>query len=104
MVEVLYFDGCPGFEAVMVDLPDVAAQFGAEVSLRSIETIEEAHVRRFLGSPTIRVNGNDVDPGAVGRKDYGMKCRIYRSEGHQLHAPPMRWIVSALRTANHQQR
>jgi hypothetical protein len=32
---------------------------------------------RFLGSPTVRVDGVDVEPGAVGRRDFVFSCRVY---------------------------
>lgn len=53
-----------------------------------------------IGSPTVRVNGRDVDPGAVERSDHGLKCRIYRSQqlGQSL-VPPQQWIRDALEAA-----
>ena len=36
---------------------------------------EQAQHERFLGSPTVRVGGVDVDPDAEGRLDYGLTCR-----------------------------
>lgn len=38
---------------------------------------EHAHLTRFLGSPSLRVNGVDVEPGADSRSGYGLQCRIY---------------------------
>ena len=62
-----------------------------------VETHEESERERFLGSPTVRVDGRDVDPGAGERSDYGLKCRLYRSEEHSLSpVPPGEWIRSAL--------
>jgi hypothetical protein len=52
---------------------------------------------RFLGSPTVRVNGRDVDPDAVDRTDYGLKCRIYRPDHPgESQLPPEEWIRAAL--------
>lgn len=51
----------------------------AEITQRRIETPEEADELRFLGSPSVRVDGRDIEPGAESRIDYGMKCRLYRS-------------------------
>jgi catechol 2,3-dioxygenase-like lactoylglutathione lyase family enzyme len=44
-----------------------------------VEAPEAAQTERFLGSPTVRVDGRDVEPDAETRTDHGIKCRIYRS-------------------------
>ena len=97
--EMLFFDGCPSHERLLPRLRELAAEAGAELVLRRVETPEEAERERFLGSPTVRVDGRDVDPGASARSDYGLKCRIYRSdELGQSAVPPERWIRVALGT------
>jgi hypothetical protein len=68
----------------------------AELRLRRIETTEQAEAERFLGSPSVRVDGVDVDPSATGRKDFGLKCRLYRVAGRQSATPPEAWIRAAL--------
>jgi hypothetical protein len=35
-----------------------------------VRTEEEARRERFLGSPTVQVNGRDIEPQARGRKDF----------------------------------
>jgi hypothetical protein len=72
---------------------------GAELTLRRVETPQEAEVERFLGSPTVRVDGADVDPAAAARADYGMTCRIFRVDGRQSPTPPEEWIRAALERA-----
>jgi hypothetical protein len=47
----------------------------------------------------VRVDGEDVEPGAGERRDYGMKCRIFRSGAGHAPLPPEEWIVSALERA-----
>jgi hypothetical protein len=94
-VELLYFDGCPSHERLLPTVRRLADEAGAELVLRRVETPEEAQAERFLGSPTVRVDGADVDPGAAGRTDYGIKCRIYRFDGEQSATPPEAWIRSA---------
>jgi hypothetical protein len=77
----------------------LATEAGAELALRRIDTSDDAEAQRFLGSPTVRVNGRDVDPGAEGRTDYGLKCRLYRSEElGQSPVPPERWTRVALQS------
>ena len=94
-VEVLYFEGCPGHEQVLPRVRELADAHGAELLVRPVESPEAAEQERFLGSPTIRVDGRDVDPGAAERTDYGLKCRIYRHGGTQSAFPPDAWLVAA---------
>ena len=96
-VELLFFEGCPSHERLLPRVRELADAAGATVMLQRIATPEEAEQQRFLGSPTVRVDGRDVEPGASERRDYGLKCRIYRSEElGQSPLPPERWIRAAL--------
>jgi hypothetical protein len=96
VIELLYFDGCPNHEQLLPTVARLAAQSGAELRLRRIESPEAAERERFLGSPTVRVNGVDVDSSAAERTDFGLKCRIYRSEAGQSPLPPESWLRTAL--------
>jgi hypothetical protein len=96
VVELLYFDGCPSHERLLPTVERIVGRAGAELGVRAVETLEAAEAERFLGSPTLRVNGIDVDPGAAERIDFGLKCRIYRSEEGQSGVPPEAWIRAAL--------
>jgi hypothetical protein len=56
----------------------------------------EAAIRlEFLGSPTVRINGHDVDPAAHDRTDYSFSCRLYGDSG----VPPRALIEQALPSA-----
>ena len=95
-IELLYFDGCPSHERLLPTVRRLAEEAGAELRLRRVETPEAAQVARFLGSPTVRVDGADVDPQARQRSDFGLKCRIYRTDHGQTPLPPEQWIRAAL--------
>jgi hypothetical protein len=98
-IELLYFDGCPSYEALLARLRDLMADQGLddEVELRRVESVDAAERERFLGSPTLRIDGADVEPGAAARSDFGLKCRLYRTGEGTLHMPPERWINAAIR-------
>jgi hypothetical protein len=100
-VELLYFDGCPSYERLRPRLDQLLGEAGVReaLELRRVESPEAAEAERFLGSPTVRVDGNDIDPGASERTDYGLKCRLYRSEQGASGVPPEAWIRSALERA-----
>ena len=99
-IEILYFEGCPNHERLRERLPALlkVAGIATEPTLREITTQQDAEQERFLGSPTLRVNGHDVEPAAHDRTDYGMKCRIYRTPEGLTGLPADRWILAALTT------
>jgi hypothetical protein len=97
-VEVLYFDGCPNYEALVPHLRELLrnAGGGARIYLRSIPDERAARRERFLGSPTVRVDGHDVEPGASQRNNFGMQCRLYAT-GDGVRATPLdEWVLTAL--------
>ena len=98
-IELLYFEGCPSYAELLPRLRRLLAaeRIDEEIELRRVETPEDAARLRFLGSPTVRIDGEDVDPTAKDRGDYGMECRLYRANGDLTRTPPEDWIRAALR-------
>ena len=81
-IEVLFFDGCPNYEALLPHLRSLLCAGGfadARIDLLRVTDAETAQRERFLGSPTVRVSGEDVEPGAGARSDFGLKCRLFAS-------------------------
>src|SRR3954466_3294551 len=72
------------------------AEVDVEVQQRRVEDDAAAQSERFLGSPALRVDGVDIEPGAGDRTDYGVKCRLYSAEAGLGGAPPDEWVLSAL--------
>jgi hypothetical protein len=100
-IELLYFDGCPNHEALLPRLREIVADADVPdtVDLRRVDDDHAAQRARFLGSPTVRVDGNDVEPGAERRTDFGMKCRLYRTDSGLSGQPSEQWIRAALQRA-----
>lgn len=100
-VEVLYFDGCPSHEALLPRLRELMAQAGVDtpVQLTHIDSVQVAERQRFLGSPTLRIDGEDVDPTASERTDYGLKCRLYPSAEGLRGRVPDELVLAALTRA-----
>ena|SRR5665811_427832 len=99
-IELLYFEGCPTWEAARRDLEAVLHESGLTepIALLPILTSEEAATHKFPGSPTVRVDGRDVDP--EGPPDvYNLECRIYWIDGRPMAKPPIQWISTAVRDA-----
>jgi hypothetical protein len=97
-IEVIYFDGCPNHEQLLAYLPRLLERehISAEIVLRNIPDAATAVKERFLGSPTVRRDGHDIDPGAGLRDDYGLKCRIYHTATGLSGLPPDEWILDAI--------
>lgn len=97
-VEILYFEGCPNYEAALALVERVASQVRVEpeIDLVEVPDAEAAVQRRFLGSPTVRVNGRDVEPGAEERSDFVLSCRVYRTERGLSGQPDSDWVRMAL--------
>ena len=95
MIQILYFDGCPNHEPTVDLTRAVVGELGIEAEIREIrvETPEAATQYRFLGSPTVRVNGEDIDPEARARTDFALSCRMYKGTG----IPSKDLLVAALR-------
>ena len=101
-VEALFFDGCPNHDELVPRLRALLARSGlaGDLRLHRIESAEQAVRERFLGSPTVRVNGRDVDPTAAGRDDFGLKCRLYATDEGLRGMPPDEWILDAITAAS----
>ena len=97
-VELLYFDGCPGYETAQKTLIEVLADEGIEanVTLVAVNTDGEARRLRFPGSPTIRVDGRDLFP-APEREDWRLGCRVYATPEGLKGSPTTEMLREALK-------
>ena len=100
-VEILYFEDCPNHEPARALVERIARQLRIEPEIRLIEVgdVAAAAALRFLGSPTVRVNGRDVEPGAEERRDFAFSCRIYRGDRGVAEQPDESWVRAALTDA-----
>lgn len=100
VVEFLYFEDCPSHEDALVRLRKVLSDENqpARIEIFRVETDEEAQSQRFIGSPTIRMNGVDVAPVADGTP-FALTCRVYQHEdGRMSPLPSEAMIRNTLRT------
>lgn len=100
-IDILYFENCPNHEGTRALVERIAAELRVEADLRVAEVsdLETATRLHFLGSPTVRVDGRDVEPGAEARGDYVLACRVYRGERGYSGQPDEQWIREALAEA-----
>lgn len=91
LIEILHFEGCPSSQKVLNSLREVLSEdeLEAEIHLVNIENEEQANIVKFPGSPTIRVNGEDIESVI---EDYGMKCRLYNINGRLTCVPGKEYL------------
>ncbi len=99
-IEVLYFDGCPHRGALVARLRELMSELGvdAAVKLTRVASVKSAEQRRFLGSPTLRIDGQDVEPAARSRTDFGLHCRLYASATGLRGTIPDELLLAGLAT------
>jgi len=97
VVEILYFEGCPNHPGAAELVERIAAETGVAPAVRlvEVETVEEVKRLRFLGSPTIRVDGCDIEPGADERDTFVLACRVYKTDAGYAGQPDERWVREA---------
>lgn len=100
-VEILYIQGCPNYEEarVMVDRAAAGLRLQPTIELVEVGDDETAARLHFLGSPTIRVDGSDVEPGANARRDFAVSCRVYCGSAGVVRQPDEAWIRDAIARA-----
>jgi hypothetical protein len=100
-VELLFWDGCPSHPKALAELRAAMTDLGldpAGIVVREIRTRTEAAGEHFVGSPTIRVAGVDVQP--PGDEPSGLTCRVYRRrDGRFSPTPDPADVRQALRAA-----
>ncbi len=97
--ELLWFSDCPNHPAARQLLARAIAEIAPETIIHDIDATDPdvAARLRFPGSPTIRIDGRDVDPSFIDPGDYTPRCRLYRTSTGLGRIPERRWIEGALR-------
>jgi len=88
-VELLFWAGCPSHPRALSDLREALDEAGLDpdcVIVREVRSESDAAAERFIGSPTIRIDGVDVQP--PGDEPTGLSCRIYRRRDGRISPTP----------------
>lgn len=102
-VEVLYFKGCPNHQPVVDRVRQALHSEQIIVPVDEVEVTDAAMAQRvgFLGSPSIRINGLDIEPEARELRMFGFGCRTYAdAEGRRSGLPSSSTIRRALTEAS----
>jgi hypothetical protein len=91
-IQLFYWDGCPSYPEAEALVRAVVAELGidAELELIHVGSQEEAEALGFVGSPTIRVDGIDVDAEGAARSRPSLTCRIYVDAAGTVSPVPSR--------------
>jgi hypothetical protein len=101
-VELLWWRECPSWERALDMLREAMAYKGLDpdsIEVSEVDTEAAARRHEFVGSPTIRVNGVDVQPPVEGEPT-GLACRVYRRrDGRTSPLPDLEDLREALGAA-----
>ena len=100
-VELLWFQDCPNHQAARAMLGDLLSELAPGTTVEDVDASDSAvaEQNRFPGSPTIRIDGRDVDPSFRDPGDYTPRCRLYYTAEGLRGVPERAWVVSALRAS-----
>jgi hypothetical protein len=97
-IRLRYFEGCPHWKIAQDRLREaLLAEDMADVEpiLERLETPEDAERLRFIGSPTILLDGRD--PFAEATLAIGLTCRVYQTPEGLAGSPTPEQLRAALR-------
>ena len=100
-VELLFWDGCPSHPEALEQLREILRDehVGTAVELVEVTSDEQAQRERFPGSPTIRIDGQDVIPPGDG-EPFSLTCRVYLTrDGRVSPVPDPEDVRAAVRRA-----
>lgn len=89
-IELLWWKGCPSWPDALEDLRVAVEDSGLDpdaIEVREVSTEATAEQERFVGSPTIRIDGEDVQPPGPD-EPFGFTCRIYRLRDGRVSPTP----------------
>jgi hypothetical protein len=99
---MLWWEGCPSYPDALRELRRTMSEEGLDpdrVELREVASDEQAGRERFPGSPTIRIDGEDVVAPGEG-EPWSLTCRVYRRrDGTISPLPDPADVRAALRAA-----
>src|SRR5437879_1578791 len=96
-IELLYVYGCPHVRTTLDRLNSILQVKALNCSIVQTEVRDHEAARSvaFLGSPSVRINGIDIEAPARKRTDFGIMCRMDDGKG----VPPESLMQSAIAEA-----
>lgn len=103
-VEVLYVPECPSHPAAVKLVREVLAAEGVATEIHEVVVSDErmAGGLKFLGSPSIRINGRDVAVESETVAHFAVSCRLYPGS-KQIGLPPAEVVQRAVLEARQEE-
>ncbi len=97
-IEILAREDCPnrGMAISVVERAVYDTGIPADIRVVTVSSEAQAEKQGLLGSPTVRVDGRDVDPGPNPHDAYTTDDRVYRTDRGIAGWPEPQWIRTAL--------
>ena len=103
-IEVFYIDGCPNRQPAVERVNELLQEFRLSGNVLEVAVTDSASAiaARFLGSPTIHVNGIDVEQSSRTSDQFGLMCRTYVDGPQRDGVPSAELVRRALLEASNQ--
>ena len=78
-IELLYVANCPNHAVALQRLRATLSAENLQTLVNEVLVSDAAMAQslKFPGSPTIRINGHDVEPQSGQTASFGLMCRLY---------------------------
>lgn len=98
-IDLLYYWDCPHYEEAAQAVKEVLEEEGVEATVNMVKVAKggEAQAFGFIGSPTILINGHDIEPGMDHTTPFQGHCRVYLYKEEMFEVPPKEMIREALK-------
>jgi len=99
-IRLLYFDGCPNVEPAKLLLEQVLTEENVKTGIQMVEItdLRMAESEHFHGSPTIQIDGKDIEEGKESSPTT-FRCRVYNTKDGLSGIPPEELIRNAAKSA-----
>src|SRR5258706_5280953 len=97
-IEILYLSDCSHHAPTVSRVREVLRQENVAADVTEIEINDDANAHHlgFLGSPSVRVDGQDIEHDARSSAAFGLTCRTYNDRGTRMGVPPREWLRAAI--------
>lgn len=95
VIDFLYWEDCPSHDEAYARLAAVLEEEGVAAEIRRVQvfTQEQAAEHRFPGSPTIKIEGRDIQPEVAEGSPAALTCRLYFLEDGRPSPLPSREMI-----------
>ncbi|MDI6760413.1 MAG: DUF2703 domain-containing protein [Candidatus Brocadiaceae bacterium] len=100
-IQLLHTESCHSYQEALIKIKEALEELGlsAELEVILLDSPEKARDYKFLGSPTIKINGLDLEPELEATGNFNLNaCRTYIYAGALYHYPPKEMLLEVLKS------